>query len=169
MKRVAAIDGGYRNLALCVINGNNMRDPHEWRVFDLWKRKPGRSTVPTRDDLVRKAVKWCRTHSQLLNECDAIVLENQIREKFVVINTVIQALFFDKCKVVHPMTVGAFFKLPVTRAQKKEAGVHVVLSNGAIFPRNRGKFDDLADAWMMAVHELCLQKQIDKQVLHLNK
>jgi len=165
--RVAAIDGGYRNLALCIVANGDICHPTHWQVFDLWRKKPGRRGVPTRDDLVRKSVKWCRRHNELLRTCNVIVLENQIREKFIVINCVIQALFFDTCQVVHPMTVGAFFQLPVKREQKKQAGVMLVLANNIVFPKSTGKYDDLADAWMMAVHCLCRCGVVSKNQIKL--
>ncbi len=162
--RVCAIDAGYRNFAYCVVDNNNWRQPLVWNKVDLWAPAAGKRGVPTKDDLVRITHEWCRSNWKLLRGCDCIILENQLRVPFIIINTVIQALFFNKCSVVHPMTVAAFFKLPKTRAEKKVAGVLTVGAYAQI-DTQRGKVDDLADAWLMAVWKLVQQGAVSAKEL----
>lgn len=99
-------------------------------------------------------------------ECDLIMLEKQMRTNFIVMNTVIQSLFFTRARVVSPMTVGSFFKLPKTREQKKAAGVNVCRRFALIDDVNQaGKLDDLADAWMMCAYGLVQRGAISAKEL----
>lgn len=147
-KRVAAIDVGYRNFACCILDNQDLTEPLFWEVCDLWPVAPKRRRQPTKLDLVAITVQWCRQHNEQLALCDVIVLENQIREPCIIMNTVVQALYFDKAQVVHPMTVGAYWHLPPTRDAKKQAGIEVVRQHGVVLVGN--KVDDLADTWLMA-------------------
>lgn len=143
--QVTAIDVGLRNFAWCTLN------PHEILAHDnvdLWAPALGRRRKPTRTDLVKIARDWCEQHAALLSSSDRIVLENQIREPYIVLNTVIQTLYYNKTVVAHPMTVGAHFGLPHKRLAKKARGIEVAVANGVALPE--GKQDDLADAWLMA-------------------
>jgi Poxvirus A22 protein len=163
-KRVCAIDAGYRNFAYCIVDNNNWRKPLHWHKEDLWKPEAGKRGVPTKEDVVRITHEWCRLHWKQLRECDCIVLENQLRTPFIIMNTVIHALFFNRCSVVHPMTVAAFFKLPKTRAEKKAASVVAVGAYAEIDTQLR-KVDDLADAWLMAVWKLVQEGAISRKEL----
>jgi len=147
--QVLAIDVGYRNFAWCAVNPHGVVSHDN---VDLWAPRAKRRRVPTRTDLVAITREWCIQHAELLATSDRIVLENQMREPFIVMNTVLHALFFDKVVVVHPMTVGAYWHLPTTRAQKKAAGIQIALENGVYLPE--GKQDDLADTWLMAQWQL---------------
>jgi hypothetical protein len=152
--RVCAIDAGTRNFAYCFVDNLHWREPLRWTKEDLWREQPNRRRTPTKEDVVAITVAWCRRNAAALAECDYVVLENQIRIPFIVMNTVIQALHYDKCVSVHPMTVGAYYGLPKTREAKKAAGIAVVVRNGVNFGVANGKIDDLADAWLMAVYQL---------------
>lgn len=147
--QVTAIDAGYRNFAWCT---KNRFETLSHGVVDLWAPQAGRRRKPTRDDLVRVAYAWCAEHQDLLRASDIIVLENQIREPYVIINTVIQTLFITRTRVVHPMTVGAYWRLPVKREQKKARAVELVQQYGVALPL--AKRDDMADAWLMAEWQL---------------
>lgn len=152
---VVAIDVGYRNFAVCAVDTHHWDDPHHFVAEDLWPRRVDRKVVPTRDDCVEIALLWMQRNRALLQAADAIVLESQMRVPFVIMNTVIQAAYFDKTHVVHPQTVGAFWRLPRTRELKKAAGVRTALLNDVPLVRaNGGKLDDMADAWLMAVYWL---------------
>lgn len=150
---VVGIDAGFRNFAWCAVDNEDWRSPQQWNAEDLWPPRKGRSKVPDKTDCVNITVHWARRNKAMLDAADEIVLENQMRTPFIIINAVIQALYPEKTTVVHPTTVGAFWRLPRTRELKKEAGVEVVKKNGATLMRaNGGKLDDLADAWLMAVY-----------------
>jgi hypothetical protein len=147
--QVTAIDAGYRNFAWCCKNRYQVLHHN---VVDLWPLAPNRRRKPTRDDLVRVSYAWCQAHRQMLLDSDVIVLENQIREPYVIINTVIQTLFIDKVRVVHPMRVAAYWQLPVQRAYKKARAIQLVKELGV--PLAGGKQDDLADTYLMAEWQL---------------
>jgi hypothetical protein len=162
--RVCAVDVGTRNFAFCIVDTMNWRHPLVWQHEDLWAVMPGRRRKPTKDDLVRITVAWCKRNYAALKECDHIVLENQIRTPFIIMNTVIQTLFLKRTTVVHPMTVATFFKLPKTRELKKAATVELVRLHAQI-PAGAHKLDDLADTWIMAIHALVMHGGISKKEL----
>lgn len=161
-RRVCAIDVGYRNFAFCVLDSNSIDRPVCWQHEDLWKPAPKRKTKPSKDDLVEITYQWCVRNCDLLKTCDEVILENQMRKGFIIMNTVIRTYFYDKARVVHPMTVGTFFKMPKTRAEKKIFGVRLVES---FIPEWQctAKADDLADAWLMAAYGLVQLGAVSKQ------
>lgn len=158
--RVCAIDAGTRNFAWCIVDKDRWREPAIWRREDLWAPAPGRRRKPTKNDLVEIAVGWYKRNRPLLRTCDLIVLENQIREQFIVLNTALHALMHPQVQVVHPMSVGSFWGLPKTRELKKPAGVQVCRANGVALVEGE-KADDLADTWLMAVHAFAARGLIE--------
>ncbi len=158
------MDGGTRNFAYCVLDNTTWRAPLVWKKEDLWAPKPGRRAKPSKDDVLRLTYEWCMQNKQMLLDCDRIVLENQIRDPYIVMNTVIHTCFYSRTHSVSPMTIATFFKLPRTRREKKICGVETV-KRFAMFPQDYEKVDDLADAWMMAVHELIALKALYREDL----
>lgn len=148
-RRVCAVDAGYRNFAWCVVDSNNWRTPLRWVNEELWQH----DFKPNNDDIVHVTVQWCRRNKALLDQCDVIILEKQMRDRFLIMNACIHALFFGKVQSVDPRTIGAHYKLPRKRAEKKPAGVAVARSYGVEFPVAY-KLDDYADAWLMATYGL---------------
>ncbi len=153
---VVAIDVGYHNFACCCVDNNSYLSPLYWRNENLWRKKAGQRTKPTKEDIIRITHAWCMRNKSMLDGADVIILESQMRTPFELMNAVIFTLYIDKVKVVHPMTVASFWRLPKTRVLKKPAGVEVVQALNVIIPHSH-KLDDLADAWMMAVHELVIK------------
>jgi len=148
--RVLAIDAGTRNFAYCVTDNNSWQAPLIWKSEDLWAPRPGRSIKPSIEDIVEITHNWCMRNRDMIRSCTLIVLERQMRKSFIVMNTVIQALFYDRTKVVHPMTVAQVFKLLKTRNEKKAATVEMCKRN-CVMPVEHLKQDDLADAWMYCI------------------
>lgn len=141
---IVAIDAGFRNLGVVAIRNGNWREPAVWRRESLTALKK-----PSEEALYQAIYGWCNTNAALLQEADKIVLERQMHKKFIVINTVIRTLHHSKTVVIGPSTVGAFHRLPTTRAEKKLAGTELVEQNVPI-PLD-GKQDDMADAMLMAL------------------
>lgn len=167
LKRVCAVDVGYRNFAWCVVDAVHVRDPVAWQVEDLWPNTNFQNRrTPRFEDLVRITSAWIDRNRTLLDTCTDVVLETQMRQPFVVMNTTIAAILGTlKVKQVAPMTVRAFYELPYKRRDKKAASV-ALAKQFANMPHNN-KQDDLADAWLMAVRELCDGKKSKKAtVLH---
>lgn len=149
-RTVLAIDVGFRNLGYCLVDSVCWQTPLAWGKADLWGWGPEKRRTPTKEQIVEITVQWVQDNQNLFAQADAVILENQMRTPFIIMNAVIHALHVRRVKVAHPMKVGSFWGLPKTRTQKKEAGIAVCRRNGATFPPNT-KLDDLADAWLMAV------------------
>ena len=162
--RVCAIDAGTRNFAFCVVDNMSWKDPLVWRHEDLWAPARGKRSKPTKVQMVDLTYAWCRRNADMLQDCDVILLETQMRTPFIIMNTVIHSLYYSKVQVVSPMTIASFFQLPKTRDAKKAAGVRTVELHAEI-PLQRYKADDLADAWLMAVYGLVQRGAISKQSL----
>ena len=162
--RICAIDAGTRNFAYCVIDNNNWREPLVWQKEDLWPAVRGRKLRPTTQDMITLTSAWVERNRDMLQACDMIVLEKQMRTPFIVQNTVIQTLMMSKAVEVHPVSVGAWWKLPRKREAKKAAGV-VAVQRSAVIPANMGKPDDLADAWLMAVYMLAKENAVNVKQL----
>lgn len=149
MKRsIVAIDAGYANFACVHING-------DWR-------RPLRLTNerllegPFNEEALFEATyQWCQQNKAMLESCDAIVLERQMEKKFAVINTVIRTLHHDKTEERNPRSVGARFGLDVNdRPRKKRQAVELVKRNVPMLSRKKGKKDDMADAFLLAISYL---------------
>ena len=150
-RKIMAIDAGLRNFAYCVVDTQNWREPLVWNLVDLWPPHPGKHTKPSNQEILDVTMRWFRKNRQLFEDVDEVIFETQIRKPFIVMNTVLQAMVFDKYKQVSPMTVGAFWKLPKTRDAKKRAAIDLVARYAAIPRSYNAKQDDLADAWLLAV------------------
>lgn len=162
LHRVCAVDVGYRNFAWCVMDAHSVAQPIAWHVEDLWPQNNYKKRrTPNTRDLVNITTSWITRNRALLDTCTDVVLEVQMRQPFVVMNTTIMALLGTaKVTEVSPMTVRAFFNLPYKRRDKKAAGIALAKQHAQL-PANE-KQDDLADAWMMALHKLCVCKQVSK-------
>lgn len=146
--RVCAIDVGYKNFAYCIVDNVSYPAPVTLTRQCLWRSK----ARPSVSDAVQMIVAWCKTHDNMLAECDHIVLENQLRPVFIAMNAALEALHPTKVTVVNPRTVGAFWRLPTKREPKKLAAIQRLISNGIGVPA--GKADDMADAWLMAAYQM---------------
>lgn len=161
MKRVCAVDMGSRNFAWCVVENTAWREPLQWNLEDLWGRRHAKAS---RDDLFAVALAWAQRNETLLRTCDAIVLERQMRIPFIVMNTVLRTFFHPQVVMVSPKTVGSFWRLPTDRLRKKLAGIETVQRHNVLIPPFT-KQDDLADAWLMAVHQMVKMGALNKEQL----
>jgi hypothetical protein len=166
--RVCAVDAGTRNFAYCVADNMSWQKPLVWRREDLWAPQPGRRGKPSKEDVVDITHAWCKRNEEMIKACDVVVLENQLRKTFMIMNTVIATFFYGKVKVVHPMTVGSFFKLSKTREQKKRDGVAICRSFTTMPTNSGAKADDLADAWLMCVFQLVKGKALSERYFSEN-
>ncbi len=166
--RVCAIDAGTRNFAYCVVDNFTWNAPLRWKKEDLWAPEPGRRRKPTKEDILYLTYAWVDRNKSWLDHCDVIVLENQMRTPFIIMNTVIHTAFFNKTISVSPMTIAAYFKLPKTREAKKPAAVNVAKSY-CVMDEKVVKPDDLADAWLMAVWGLIQKGGVSSKILNQTK
>lgn len=166
--RVLAIDMGTRNFAWCVVDNNNWKSPIAWYCEDLITRSGLNGKKPTRHDYVTMAYRWVERNRQLIDTCDVVALERQMRTPFIIMNATITALCYGRVQELHPVTVGNFWQLPRDRLRKKPAGVSVCQRNTERdFPPGV-KVDDLADAWMMAVYAMVKREALSKTTLLLH-
>lgn len=153
--RVVGIDPGYVNFAVCGISSTNMLKPYYWSNTALFKGDF------SEERLANAIYTWIKSPEikALLDNADVIVIERQMTMKFQAINHCVRFLYFDKTKEVNPNTLRAFFQLPVKRKEKKKAAVDLVKTK-AVFPVQKGKKDDLADAYLVAIFHLLNSKEI---------
>lgn len=147
LKKIVGVDAGYINFAVCAIASNETARPYYWANRALFKG------AFSEEKLVHAVYAWINEPEikKLLTEADEIVLERQMTAKFQAVNHCIRFLYFGKTREVNPNTVRAFFRLPEKRREKKKAAVELV-SNHAVLPVRKGKKDDLADAYLLAMY-----------------
>jgi hypothetical protein len=146
------------------MDNNSWRHPDVWEKDDLWIPDGKKRMKPTKQDCLRIMWEWCHRNKDMIADCDLIILEQQIRTPFIIMNTVVESLYFRKTRQVSAMTIAKFFELPKTREKKKKAGVNVT-GNHVVLPPGYEKLDDLADAWMMAMWGLIQNNAISKKEL----
>ena len=146
-RKIVGVDAGYVNFAVCAFRTDKVTTPYYWTNAPLFKGKF------SEERLAQAIYAWITQPEikQLLDEADEIILERQMTMKFQAVNHCIRFRYFQKTTEVNPKTVGAFFRLPETRREKKKAGVDLV-SRHAVMPVQKGKKDDLADAYLLAFY-----------------
>lgn len=155
--RVVGIDAGWKNLAICAIDYPNILRPSTWELHQIMEPPYAREKFmgAVQEFFEREDVK------ALLESADHIVLEKQLQEKYACLNCKVRFAYWEKTVEVHPNSVGKKFGLALDRKTKKKEAV-VLAQKNAVFPKRKGKKDDLADAYLLAVYGLHqLQKPIE--------
>lgn len=131
---------------MVVLRGNDEGVTLDANVFDLI---PVGGRV-TNDQLFRVYYQWVRNHEHIFHEADRIVIETQMRGKYVPLTTMLRFAYFDKVRLLHASTLCSAYGLPRKRAEKKATTKSVVdkLYPG-LLPLTV-KSDDIADAALMA-------------------
>lgn len=147
--RVVGIDAGYVNFAVCAVNTEDIYRPY------YWKNEPLFTGEFSEERLCQAIHEWTSQPEirEMLDAADVIVLERQMTMKFQAVNHCIRFRWWDKTQEVNPKTFAAFFNFPQTRKEKKKAAVDMVSAN-TIFPVKKGKKDDLADAYLLALFHI---------------
>lgn len=148
---VAAIDCGVRNMALCALD--------EHGTIQHWSRSdicPDIRSTPTFEQLRRGCRAWMEANHAVFANCRKVVLEVQMRKRFIALNHYIAGLLGRvEVEFLAPARLCAVFQLPRKREAKKAATQELVRAR---FPREYGallgKLDDYADAALMAVYAL---------------
>jgi hypothetical protein len=155
--RVIGIDAGWKNLAVCVIDYPNILRPVHWELYQIMEAPFAREKFmgAVQDFFEREDIKkW-------LESADQIVLEKQLQEKYACLNCKVRFGYWEKTTEEHPSSVGKKFGLASDRQTKKKQAV-VLAQKNSVFPKSKGKKDDLADAYLLAVFGLHqLQKPIE--------
>ena len=80
--RVVGIDAGYRNFAYCALDGS---PDYDWR-HALWTGHEDWGTFRSMDWLRQQTLAWCQRNKRQLDDAQAIVLERQLKKKFMIQN-----------------------------------------------------------------------------------
>jgi len=156
--RVIGIDAGYVNFAVCGVNSKDILRPY------YWKNEPLFTGEFSEERLCQAINEWTSRPDirHMLDEADVIMLERQMTMKFQAVNHCIRFRWWEKTREVNPKTFAAFFGLPQTRKEKKKASVDLVGSN-TVLPVKKGKKDDLADAYLLALFHIFTSSPILKE------
>jgi hypothetical protein len=145
---VVAIDVGIKNLSYCAIQDGRIL---EWSNVSLVEGTYRPS------DSVHYVKRFTEAHADLLDAADVVVVEKQMRANMRIIESVLHALYYSKCKAVHARTIKARFGLsrPSYRLNKRAAVDYVAASVDQEpwieYFQQSVKKDDLADSYLMAL------------------
>jgi hypothetical protein len=126
-----SVDPGTRNLAICQFRktqGEKLMIVQSFQNFDLNKEKKKKFTE---FEMVKKILSLVvAPNRDLFNDSEQILLENQMRRKMNIVNTVLQTLYPEKVLMINKTAVHK--KLEVTgtglgvHAQNKKAAIAFV-------------------------------------------
>ena len=156
--RVVGIDAGYVNFAVCAIDTRQPSRPY------YWVNEPLFTGQFSEERLVHAIYDWIKKDEikELLDNADVIVLERQMAMKFQAVNHCIRFLYFAKTVEYNTMTVGAYFGFPRERQKKKKAVVELIGKNVSTLAK-KGKKDDLADAYSLAIYHAFTKNLVSKE------
>ena len=143
---IIGVDSGYRNLGWVVFENYTVTS---WHHTDLW---PYRKGIPRLDDIIGLTIAWIKAHKDKFERAKYIVLERQMKKKFIVQNTIIRAYFNDKVIMIHPLTMPKFYNIPTTRRDKKWATMQLMKKMGFVCPVD---CEHRYDAAALAVYGCC--------------
>lgn len=160
MRYVISIDVGIKNLGFCVFDFVTAK-------FVFWDNI---SLVPNGRYIPSNNVQYVRDfitrYQSFFDEASCVIVERQMRCNMRIIESVVQALFFDKCVVINARAVKAHYDLSAKnyRLNKQRAvqwAEQFVTNNGSAFTpgvtsafENLQKKDDLADSLLLITYYL---------------
>jgi len=161
MRYAIAIDVGLRNLGVCVFDFTVSK-------FVFWDNcsliRAGRY-IPSQN--VRYVREFLARYEHFFSECAYLIVERQMRCNMRIVESVLQALFFDRCYVIDPKSVKAHYNLSLknyrlNKARAVEWAADFVSANPRAFVgetplanfTNQKKKDDLADALLLLAYFL---------------
>ena len=161
MSFVIAIDVGIKNLGLCVFDFRSARVV-EWDNVSL---VPGGRYIPAHN--VQYVRDFVRKYEHFFENAFQVVIERQIRCNMRIVESVIQALFFERCVIISARSVKVHYDLSTKnyRANKQKAvawASQFVAQNPQAFKdgvvagsfRGATKQDDLADSLLLLMYYL---------------
>jgi hypothetical protein len=160
MSYVVAIDVGVKNLGICVWDFNTAKIVQLQTV----------SLVPQGRYVPKNNVSYVRSFlsrfEPYFTDASVVLIERQMRVNMRIIESVIQALYFDKCIVVSPRLVKMHYNLSTKsyKGNKDKAidwAIEFALENPQAFASGvtnefslSKKKDDMADALIMVLYYL---------------
>jgi len=159
MSYVIAIDVGIKNLGLCIFDFRTSTVV-EWDNVTL---VPSGRYIPAQN--VQNVRTFIHKYKHFFDNAFQVVVERQMRCNMRIIESVIQALYFDICIIISPRAVKMHYNLSTKnyRANKQRAvdwAKLFVLHNTDVFQdglkqfRDAEKQDDLADALILLLYYL---------------
>lgn len=161
MSYVVAIDVGVKNLGLCVfdfLTGHVV----EWDRLTL---VPNGRYMPSQN--VRYVRDFVQQYSHFFDQSFAVLVERQMRCNMRIIESVLHALFYERCIIINPRSVKMHYNLSTRNyRQNKQKAVAFVESylarnsqafaDAAIRARfdDARKQDDLADSLLLVLYYL---------------
>lgn len=169
---VIAIDVGVKNLGICVFDFRKAKVV-EWDVVNL---VPNGRYLPSQNVTYVRA--FVRKFALYFDDCFQVIVERQMRVNMRIIESVLQAMYYDTCIVVSPRAVKLHYDLSTNnyRTNKQKAVQWVeqfLMRNGRVFEADLGerrfsnasKKDDLADSLLLVLYYLdTYSNQLDNTI-----
>ena len=160
MSYVVAIDVGVKNLGICVWDFNTAKIAllQTVSIVPHGRYMPGENVRYVRDFISR--------FQQYFDDAKVVLIERQMRVNMRIIESVVQALYYEKCIVVSPRLIKMHYDLSTksyrgNTAKAVEWVTEFALSNPQAFAPGvtkeyslSKKKDDMADALIMVLYYL---------------
>lgn len=160
MRYAISIDVGLRNLGMCVFDFTVSK-------FVFWDNCALVSGRYTPSQNVRYIREFIKRYEHFFSECVYLIVERQMRCNMRIIESVLQAMYFDKCYIIDPKSVKAHYNLSLknyklNKDRAVEWAVNFVDENARAFHTEtplanfaaHKKKDDLADALLLLAYFL---------------
>ena len=160
MSYVVAIDVGVKNLGICVWDFHTAKIEH----LETVSLVPLGCYIPSENvNYVRSFISRFKTY---FTDAKVVLIERQMRVNMRIIESVIQALYYDKCVVVSPRLIKMHYDLSTksykgNKAKAVEWATDFALNNPEAFATGitdtfsaSKKKDDMADALIMILYYL---------------
>jgi hypothetical protein len=160
MSYVVAIDVGVKNLGICVWDFNTAKIEH----LETVSLVPHGRYIPS--DNVSYVRSFISRFNTYFTDAKVVLVERQMRVNMRIIESVIQALYYEKCVVVSPRLIKMHYDLSTksykgNKAKAVEWAMEFVLNNPQSFApgvidklSTSKKKDDMADALIMVLYYL---------------
>ena len=160
MSYIIAIDVGIKNLGLCIFDFTISRVVH-WENVTL---VPSGRYLPSNN--VQYVRDFINKHSLYFENAFMVLIERQIRCNMRIIESVIQALYYERCLIISARSVKIHYNLSTKnyKANKQKAvewAKDFVHSSPSAFANGTdkvflgsGKLDDLADSLLLLMYYL---------------
>eukprot|EP00965_Chrysotila_dentata_P191072 6174295-Pleurochrysis_carterae.AAC.2 len=160
MSYIIAIDVGLRNLGLCIFDFTTSK-------VVVWSKvalvQSGRY-MPKNN--VQYVLNFIQNYKDYFTHAFAVVIERQMRCNMRIVESILHALYFDRCIIVNPKSMKAHYNISTKSYTKnKERAVEWVQEFSSVNPdvftrgllnefRSYKKQDDLADALILCLYYL---------------
>jgi hypothetical protein len=157
MSYVISIDVGIKNMGICIFH-MQLGKVVVWENVSLVPK--GKQYFPRQN--VENILALVSRFKEYFDSCFQLVIERQMRTNMRIIESVLEALYFDNCTIISPRSVKLHYNLS-TRNYKTNKLVAVqwvesfLQTNTSVAPPEKfhgSKRDDLADSLLMLLYYL---------------